>query len=77
MNIKSYIASGILEDYILNIAPLHKCKEVEYYIQHYPEIRAELIAIEDALGLYTQAKALPMPKGLNQKILSCISELKV
>ena len=75
MNIKTYITSGILEDYILGIASLNKCKEVEYYIQKYPEIRSEIRAIEDALILYTQAKALPMPKGLDQEIFSCINQL--
>lgn len=77
MNIETYISSGILEDYILGLASPKERKEVEYYIKKYPEIKSELRAIEDALGLYTQAKAIPMPKGLDQEILSCIDQLDI
>lgn len=75
MNIKAYISSGLLENYVLGIASYEDCKEVEYYMQKYPEIKSEIRAIEDALGLYTQTKALPMPKGLNQEILFCINQI--
>ncbi len=75
MDIKAYISSGILENYVLGSVSDQERQEVERYMQKYPEIRMELVAIEDALGQYAQTKARPMPQGLDQQILSHFNEL--
>lgn len=75
MDIQQYIASGILENYVLGLVSDEERQEVDRYVQAYPEIKAELAAIEDALGLFAQTKARSMPKGLDAQILSHIEQL--
>ena len=47
MNIKEYIASGILEAYLLGGLTAAEAGEVEAYVKQYPEIRAELKKLYD------------------------------
>jgi len=75
MDTQKYIASGILENYVLGLVSTQEQEEVEYYVQQYPEVQQELAAIEDALGLYTQTQARPIPKGLDAQILEHIDQL--
>lgn len=75
MDIQKYIASGILENYVLGLASLEEQQELERYVQEYPEIQQELTIIEETLGIYIQAQARPMPKGLDTQILAHIDQL--
>jgi len=77
MDIKTYIASGILENYILGLVSDQERQQVERYAKVYPEVQEELTAIEDALGQYASSQARPMPQGLDQQILAHINELSV
>jgi anti-sigma-K factor RskA len=49
MNIKKYIATGILELYIAGALSEKENKEVHALIQENPELRSEVIAIESAI----------------------------
>ncbi len=49
MDIQKYIASGILELYVLGQTSEEESKEVEQMMAQYPEIKEEVIAIEEAL----------------------------
>ena len=75
MDTQKYIASGILENYVLGLVSEGERQEVMSYAQQYPEIQQELTAIENVLGLYTQAQARPMPKDLDAQILKHIEQL--
>jgi len=75
MDIKKYIASGILEDYILGLVSDEERQEVERYVQQYPAIQQEVNAIEEALGQFALSQAKPMPKGLDTQILAHINNL--
>lgn len=75
MDIKAFIASGILEHYLLGLATPEEASTVEQYAQQYPEVRQELDAIESALADFAQAEAVSMPEGLSDKILSKIDEV--
>jgi len=55
MNIKEYIASGILELYVAGSLSEKENEEVHDAIQKYPELMAEVIAIEKAIVLLTAA----------------------
>lgn len=76
MDIKKYIDSGILEDYVLGLVSEKEAQAVEQNLKQYPELKTELNKIEDALATYAQAKARPMPKGLSKTILQSIQELE-
>ncbi|MEO0338679.1 MAG: anti-sigma factor [Bacteroidota bacterium] len=72
MDIKKYIESGILEQYITGLLPKELQKEVEQNALQYPEIKAELDQIEDALELYGAANAINPPSHIEAAILSRI-----
>lgn len=61
MDIKEYIESGILEAYALGALSEAERAEVEANITRYPELAAELAAIEDAMYRATQANAVQPP----------------
>lgn len=75
MDIKKYIESGVLESYALGIATEAERYDVEQMAMKYPEIGAELEAIEIALGSYAQAETVDLPKGLGDSALAKIDEL--
>jgi anti-sigma-K factor RskA len=49
MDIKKYIASGILELYIAGVLSEKENKEIYAIIQEYPELHAEVLSIENAI----------------------------
>ncbi|WP_337045200.1 anti-sigma factor [Emticicia sp. 17c] len=72
MDIHSYIASGILESYVLGSANEEEMAEVEQMAIKYPEIKAELRAIEDALESYAFTHAQEPPAYLKNQIWDVI-----
>lgn len=77
MDIKKYIESGVLENYVLGLISEKEAQDVEHKLIQYPELKAELNKIETALETYAQAKAVPMPAGLSTTILQSIQELEL
>lgn len=76
MNSNEYIASGILEEYVLGQLTADQRAEVEAMAAQYPEIRAELKTIEEALAKYSMVHARPMSAELKQKILQRVAALE-
>lgn len=70
LDINKYIASGILENYVLGLANEKESQEVERYAEQYPEIRAELDAIEIALESYAQIHKVKAPKDTLQNVFA-------
>lgn len=75
MDIKKYIASGILELYVLDELPPTERREVAHNAEKYPTIRKEITAIENALYLYSTQRAVPPPPSLEASILEKIESL--
>ena len=73
MEIKDIISSGLLEMYILGLTSVEEKNQVEGWVNTYPEISAELNAIETAMESYAMANAIEPAKGLKQKIFSLIN----
>ena len=72
MNIQEYIASGILETYLLGELSPAEQAEVEKNAAEYPEIRAELDRIERALEQYAVILGTPPPAGTLTELLDRI-----
>jgi hypothetical protein len=68
MDINSYIASGILESYMFGSASPEEIAEVEQMAIKFPEVKAELRAIEDALESYAFDHAIEPPADLKNQI---------
>ncbi|CAH0997313.1 hypothetical protein EMA8858_03444 [Emticicia aquatica] len=73
MNIQEYIASGILESYVLGLANEKETAEVEQMAEQWPEIKAEIRQIENALESYAFANAQTPPAHLQNQIWEKIS----
>ena len=57
-NLKSYLESGILEQYVLGDLSVEKKLDVEMNALQYPEVRKELEEIEQALTSYAKSIAI-------------------
>ncbi len=75
MDIKKYISSGILELYVLDELPPTERREVAHLAEQYPEVKKEILAIENALYLYSTQRAVPPPPSLETSILEKIDNL--
>lgn len=73
MDIQAYIASGILESYVLGELPAAEAREVEEMAARYPEIGEELTYIEETLEVVAQSAAIAPKAGLRESILDAIA----
>ncbi|HKK73590.1 MAG TPA: anti-sigma factor [Saprospiraceae bacterium] len=73
MNIQEYIASGVLESYLLGELSPQEQAEVEKNAAEYPEIRAELDQIELALEQFAVMSGTPPPAGTLTEVLQRVS----
>ncbi len=74
MDIEKYISSGILEAYALDTLSVEERKGVEDMLNQYPELKAELEAIELSLEAIALKTAVAPPAGLKDAILSGVEE---
>jgi len=71
-DIKAYIETGILELYVLgDISPEEKL-QVEEMAEKYPEVKAELAAIERSLEAYALKNAVEPAEHLRDKVLNSL-----
>ncbi|MGB1032490.1 MAG: hypothetical protein ACPGWM_07735, partial [Flavobacteriales bacterium] len=73
MDIKEYIASGILENYVLGATSAQEKQEVECMSHIYPEIDLALKEIQTSIEELALAHSKTVPQTLKGKILSEIS----
>lgn len=73
MNIEEYIASGILELYVLGELSTTETSEVEKLAAQYPEIRKEIQLIQETVREVAMSTAIPPRPDLKNEILSHIT----
>lgn len=73
MNIKEYIASGVLEQYLLGELSALERKEVEKVMAQYPEVRQEYFLLTDTLEKLAQHISVIPPNGLRDQIMESIT----
>lgn len=72
MDIKEYIASGIIDSFVLGSASEQEKQEVQCLSKIYPEIREELFRAEAAMEAYAQSIAQTPPESLKASLLDKI-----
>lgn len=72
MNIKEYIESGILEAYALGALTEEERAGVEADIAMYPELAAELAAIEATMHKLADEQAVPPPAFMQEQIWNAL-----
>lgn len=77
MDVQTFLASGLLEAYVLNQCSAEERATVEAMLQQHPQLREEMNRIELALEQFAQANAVPPPAGLRDKILQEIAQHSV
>jgi anti-sigma-K factor RskA len=75
VNIKDYIASGIIESYVMGLASEPERAEFERMCAQYPELVAERRRFEDSLESYASEHSIQPPFEVKAKILAAIDEL--
>ncbi|PIB39452.1 anti-sigma factor domain-containing protein [Maribacter sp. 4G9] len=61
MNVQEYIATGILELYVAGVLTEKENLEIAAYAEEYPEIKAEILAIENAILELTRRSSTVNP----------------
>lgn len=72
--VEDYISSGILEQFVLEELSTAEVREVLAMAERYPEIREELVLIEDTLQCVAEDLAKAPPPTLRNRILTSISQ---
>ena len=72
MNLKEYIASGIIESYVMGLASETERAEFEQMCALHPELVAERRKFEESLEAYASEQAVRPPKEVKAKILKAI-----
>lgn len=74
MNIKEYIESGILEAYIFDALTDEQRAEVEANIALYPELKEEVIALENSLLSLAEATSVQPPAFMQEQIWNALPQ---
>ncbi|GAB2566952.1 anti-sigma factor [Spirosoma areae] len=69
MNVTEYIASGILESYVMGAVSDQERREVECLSSIYPDIRRELDQLSEALENYALTHSVEPPASVKEKLL--------
>ncbi len=75
MDIKAYIASGVIEDYCLGVLNEQEMQEVDQLAAHHPLIRKEITTYQQSFEQYASSFARPAPEGLREKTLALLDNL--
>ena len=74
MNIQEYISSGIIENYVLGLTTAQESSDVLSMAAKYPEVKAEIDAVENTLQTFLQKQAVTPPAYLKEKIITAIDK---
>jgi anti-sigma-K factor RskA len=72
VNLKEYIASGIIESYVMGLASETERAEFEQMCAEHPELVAERRKFEESLETYASEQAVRPPTEVKAKILKAI-----
>lgn len=76
MDNKEYIASGIIDRYVLGSVSDQERREVECMSSIYPELKKELLSIQSTIESYVQSIAVEPPASLKVAILQAIKNVE-
>ncbi len=72
MDKERFLSSGLLEQYVLGLTSPEEDEEVKRYLDAFPELKAEIKAMHQALEKYALEQSVPPPPHLRSQILSDI-----
>lgn len=72
MDKQQFLASGLLEQYVLGLTDQEESAEVEKWLRKHPELQKEVDAMHEALEQYSLAQGIKPPSDLRSKITNRI-----
>ncbi|MEP6676514.1 MAG: anti-sigma factor [Ferruginibacter sp.] len=72
MDVNEIISSGLPELYVMGLTTAEETLQVEQWADQYPEIKAEIAAIESGLEEYARANAITPDASVKEKIFAQI-----
>ncbi len=69
MDKQQFLASGLLEQYVLGLTDQEESVVVEKWLRKYPDLQKEVDAMHEALEQYSLAQGIKPPSGLRSKIM--------
>lgn len=76
LDIKEYIASGIIESYVLGSLSNQETREVECMSHIYPEIKEHLVQLQSNIEEWASANAVIPPSDIKSKVLAKIKSVQ-
>jgi anti-sigma-K factor RskA len=76
MDKASFLESGLLEQYALGIVTPAEEREVEAYLEEFPELREELEQMRQAMETYALSHAIPPPTDAKNQVIKGIEALE-
>ncbi|MFN7118585.1 MAG: anti-sigma factor domain-containing protein [Saprospiraceae bacterium] len=70
MDKEEFLASGLIEQYALGLTSEEETRLVEHFRDNYPDIRAKMNALQEAVEQYAAQYAVSPPRRLKKRILS-------
>ena len=74
MELNEIISSGLPELYVMGLTSKEETLQVEQWADQYPEVRAEIAAIQEGLEGYAKAHAIEPDASLKEKIFKQIEQ---
>lgn len=72
----AFLESGKLEEYLMGLSSPEDIREVEKYINTYPEVKKEYEILQQDIEQYARSVATPAPAGSKSAIMEEINSLK-
>lgn len=69
MDKQQFLASGLLEQYVLGLTDQEESVVVEKWLRKHPDLQKEVDAMHEALEQYSLAQGIKPPSGLRSKIM--------
>lgn len=73
-DVKGFLSSGLLEQYMMGICAEDQIEEVEYYIDNFPEVKAEYDRLQHEVDNIADKFSDSTPDGLKDAIISCLED---
>ncbi len=74
--IKIFLASDLLEKYLVGTTTIQESHQVERYISLYPEVKKLYEELQENLEQYAKAYAVKAPEGLKEKVIHAVNANK-
>lgn len=75
MDIKKYIASGVLEQYVLGLTSKEESETIDRYAEKYPEVKEKIRRLQSCMEHYASLHAIDPPNKNKNKTLSKIDDI--